>query len=289
MNNTKCGTVALIGEPNAGKSTLLNRLIGQKISIVTPKVQTTRTTIRGIVNIDQSQMIFIDTPGIFKAGKKLERAIVRSAWSGLEEADIICMLFDAKKPISENIEHIIKTLKNNSNKHFIAVINKIDVVDKKSLLALTETINNFNIFNKIFMISALGGTGVLDMVNHLIVNTPENPWSYNNDELTDTSTREIAQEITREQLFLQLNKEIPYSLKVETDQWEEKEDGSTLIHQSIFVMKQSQKAIVLGNKGTKIKEVGRKARHEISQLLDNTPVHLFLHVKVREDWIDRDY
>ncbi|AIF80804.1 GTP-binding protein Era [endosymbiont of Acanthamoeba sp. UWC8] len=281
---TKCLKVGLIGEPNAGKSTLINQLIGEKISIVSPKVQTTRTLTRGILNVESTQLVFIDTPGIFKPSKTLEKYIVNNARAGIDESDLICVLIDAKRGLTPELNRIIVSIK---DKPLIAVINKVDLIKKDLLLKLAEDINGLNIFKEIFMISALKNDGVKDVVNHLVSQAPNSPWYYEEDLYTDTPSRSLAEEITREQLFLLLNRELPYSLKVETEKWEDQKDGSLKLHQAIVVLRSTHKNIVVGAGGQKIKEVGRRARLELQKILERK-VHLFLYVKVREDWVDKE-
>jgi GTP-binding protein Era len=289
LTKQKSLVVSLCGEPNAGKSTLLNRLVGEKIAITTPKVQTTRKNARGVVTIEDTQIIFCDTPGLFKAQRRMEKGIVQEAINGITDSDIAVMLFDAKRGIQETLDFVIRKLKS-TEKPKIAVINKVDAVNKRELLEIAAKIAEYQMFDHIFMISASMGDGVLDLVNHLLERARPGPWFYEEDQLTDVPVKTIAEEITREKLYLQLNRELPYSLKVDTDKWEEKPDGSEVkIYQSIYVLKASQKQIIIGKSGEKIKRIGQLARREISELLDGAKVHLFLHVKVREDWIDRDY
>ena len=282
---THCGYVAVLGAPNAGKSTLTNRLVGAKVSIVTPKVQTTRARITAIAVSGQSQIIFVDTPGIFsKAARRLERAMVQAAWSGATDADIILLLVDAKRGFDSDTREILSGLK----KHgwmAILVLNKIDLVPPSSLLALSEALNAAGIFQSTFMISALEGSGVDDLGQYLAGAVPPGPWLYPEDQLADISERLLAAEITREQLFLNLHQELPYALTVETEDWEDKPDGSVRIEQVVFVTRDSHKAMVLGKGGQMIKAVGAKAREELALVLDRH-VHLFLFVKVRPKWRD---
>lgn len=282
----KLSIVALAGMPNAGKSTLTNLLVGQKISIVTPKVQTTRFNTRGIVNLRETQIIFIDTPGLFKPKKPLEKQIVRSAWDGINEVDIICFLIDPNSDFLEYLLTIKERVKNN-NQICIAVINKIDKLrDKKTLLPIMESLNQLSIFHSIFMISALRGNGIDNLLSFITQNAKEMPWLFKEDEVTDKTEREIAEEVTRETLYMTLAEELPYSIEVKTEKWEELDDGSAKIHQVIHVLKESQKNIIVGKQGAKIKEVGSKSRVKISNILDR-PIHLFLYVKVKEDWIEK--
>ncbi len=281
---TKCIKVGLIGEPNVGKSTLVNQIVGEKVSIVTPKVQTTRTLVRGILNVDNTQLILIDTPGLFKPAKTLERYIVKNALAGIDDSEVICVLIDAKKGITPELNKIISNIK---NKPLVAAINKIDLIKKDFLLGLAAAINELGVFKEIFMISALKNDGIKELINYLTGQAKISPLLYEEDIYTDTPVKNLAEEITREQLFLLLNKELPYSLKVETEKWEDLKNGDLKLHQAIMVLKSSHKSIVVGAAGQKIKEVGRRARLELQKALDRK-VHLFLYVKVKEDWIERE-
>lgn len=282
---TRCGYVALIGVPNAGKSTLLNQMVGAKVSIVSPKVQTTRAIITGICIEDQSQLIFIDTPGIFKADDKrrLERSIVKTAWNGLEGADIIALLIDARKGICANTEVIIDGLKA-IGKPVIVILNKIDVVAKNQLLLIAEEIQQKVNPQTIFMVSALKNDGVDDMKSYIASQVRPGVWMYDEEQISTAPLRFLSAEITREKLFLKLDKELPYSLSVDVESWHEDEESVT-IHQIIYVLKDSQKGIVLGKKGSMIKQVGQWSREELSKIIEKK-VNLFLHVKVKPDWID---
>ncbi|MCH2037961.1 MAG: GTPase Era [Rickettsiales bacterium] len=282
---TRCGYVALIGVPNAGKSTLLNQMVGAKVSIVSPKVQTTRAIITGICIEDQSQLIFIDTPGIFKADDKrrLERSIVKTAWNGLEGADIIALLIDAQKGICANTEVIIDGLKS-IGKPVIVILNKVDVVAKNKLLLIAEEIQQKVSPDTIFMISALKNDGVDDVKSYLASRVRPGMWMYDEEQISTAPLRFLSAEITREKLFLKLDKELPYSLSVDVESWQEDEESVT-IHQIIYVLKDSQKGIILGKKGSMIKQVGQWAREELSEIVEKK-VNLFLHVKVKPDWID---
>ncbi len=282
--------ISIIGEPNAGKSTLLNSIIGQKISIVTHKVQTTRENIKGILNINDTQLVFIDTPGVFDPKKPLEKFIVKNAFKGLEEGSVTALIIDGKRGLSpfikEKILHNPALLK---NRKLVVLINKVDEVSQEQLFRLTGQLDEMGVFSEIFAISALKNLGVDKFLQHLVSIAKKNPWLYDAEALTDISVRSIAEDITREKVFLHLHRELPYSIKVETDKWEDGEDDDvTVIYQSIFVLKQSQKSIVLGKGGQKIKTIGMQARYEIEQLLEKR-VKLYLHVKVREDWIERDF
>ncbi len=275
--NHKSSSITIIGKPNAGKSTLLNRLIGQKIAIVTPKVQTTRSSITGIMTEGNTQLVFIDTPGIFTPRKKLEKAMVRCAWASIMGADEVIFLIDSTYDFDENSIEIVKRLEQSGVKPIFA-LNKID--QKK---ATPEAIQELIGENITFQISALTGEGVDSLVKYLTDKAPNKPWLYGEDDITNLPMRFLASEITREQLFMQLQQELPYNLTVESESWEELEDGSVKISQVIIVSRQSYKAMILGNKGSRIKNVGMKAREEINKSL-GMKAHLFLFVKVREDW-----
>jgi GTP-binding protein Era len=277
--------VALVGEPNAGKSTLINAIVGEKVSIVSPKVQTTRNNIIGVVNQDETQLIFIDTPGIFKPERTLEKAIVANAWAGLEDADIACLIIDARRDLNEQMEYFVKKVISKRNDTII-VFNKLDLIKPDSLLAKVEKLQNLGVEN-VFIISALKGNGIDDLTKCLLKIAKPGPWFYNEDEYTNQSMIDIAAEITREQAFLLLNKEIPYSLKVETEKWERLNNGSVKLYQAIVVLKESQKHIVIGDNGSKIKHISLKARREIEKAI-GVKIHLFLYVKVRENWIEKE-
>ncbi|NRG18384.1 GTPase Era [Rhizobiales bacterium] len=281
---TRAGFVALIGAPNAGKSTLLNQLVGTKVSIVTHKVQTTRAIIRGISMQGASQVIFVDTPGIFRPKRRLDRAMVDTAWGGAKDADIVALLIDARKGLDEQNEKILEKLADIKLKK-ILILNKIDTVRRDSLLALAQLINARAQFEQTFMVSALNGDGVSDLVSYFAENVPEGPWLYPEDQASDLPLRMLAAEVTREKLFLRLHEELPYISTVETESWQERKDGSVRIEQTIFVERDSQKSIVLGKRGQTIKAISQAAREEISQMLEQ-PVHLFLFVKVRGNWAD---
>jgi GTP-binding protein Era len=284
---TRAGFVALIGEPNAGKSTLLNRMVGAKISIVTHKVQTTRTRIRGIAMEGQSQIVFVDTPGLFKPRRRLDRAMVAAAWGGAADADIIVLLIEAQRGMTDGVARIIDSLRDRipQGQMVALAINKIDRVKAEVLLALTEKLNEAFPFVKTFMISAEKGYGVADLKEWLAGQVPAGPWFYPEDQIADLPMRMIAAEITREKLTLRLHEELPYQLTVETENWEDKPDGSTRIDQLIYVARDGHKGIVLGNKGETIKAVGQAARAELITFLER-PVHLFLQVKVRPGWLE---
>lgn len=280
---THCGFVAILGAPNAGKSTLLNTLVGQKLAIVTPKAQTTRSRIRGICMEGEAQIIFIDTPGIFAPEEKFEKAMVASAWAGVADADLIVVLMDAARGLDRNTHMIIDTLAS-EHKKAVLLLNKIDLIkDKNRLLAVVDEMKNFEIFNEIFMISAEEGDGLKEVRKYLAETLPKSPWLYPADQVTDISERLLASEVTREKLFMQLDQELPYSLTVETEAFETKRDKSIVIRQVIYVQRESQKTIVLGKGGARVKAIGEASRRDLSRMWD-TKVHLFLFVKVRERW-----
>ncbi len=284
---TRAGFVALIGEPNAGKSTLLNRMVGAKVSIVTHKVQTTRTRIRGVCMEGAAQIVFVDTPGLFRPRRRLDRAMVAAAWGGAADADIIVLLIEAHRGLTGGVEAIIDNLKDKipTGTRVALAINKIDKVKAETLLALTEKLNSAFPFAKTFMISAERGYGVDDLREWLASELPEGPWFYPEDQIADLPMRMIAAEMTREKLTLRLHEELPYQLTVETEKWEDRPDGSTRIDQIIYVARDGHKGILLGAKGETIKAIGQQARAEISTFLDR-PVHLFLTVKVRPNWLE---
>ena len=281
---TACGFVALIGAPNAGKSTLLNNLVGSKIAIVTPKVQTTRTRMLGIRVVDNVQVIFVDTPGIFKPRRRLDRAMVSAAWAGAADADLVVVLMDAARGLDDDTRQIFDGLKEAGRKA-VLVLNKIDLVKKEKLLDLAANLNATADITQTFMISALDGSGVDDLLAYLARHLPRGHWLYPEDQLTDAPMRQLAAEITREKLFLELHQELPYASTVETETWEEKKDGSVKISQVVYVQRDSQKSIVIGKGGKMLKAIGQKARVEMEAVFERK-VHLFLFVKVREGWID---
>src|ERR1700744_4619443 len=281
---THCGFVALIGATNAGKSTLLNALVGSKISIVTPKVQTTRALIRGIAIEGAVQLIFVDTPGIFAPRRRLDRAMVGSPWGSTHDADIVAFLIDAHKGIQEDEEAILRGL-TEVRAPKVLVLNKVDLIDKPKLLALAQSLNERAAFAATFMISARSGSGVDDLKAFLAAQVPSGPWLYPEDQISDAPLRQLAAEITREKLYLRLHQELPYQSTVETEVWKDLPDGSVRIEQTIYVERESQRKIVLGKSGQAIKAIGPDARREIAQVAEQ-PVHLFLHVKVREGWSD---
>ena len=281
---TRAGFVALIGEPNAGKSTLLNRIVGAKVSIVTHKVQTTRTRIRGLAMEDQTQIVFVDTPGLFRPRRRLDRAMVASAWAGAEDADITVLMVEAHRGVTEGVETILESLSEHVGRRPLALaINKIDRVKRDSLLALVADLNGRFEFAETFLISAEKGDGVGDLRAWLGRTLPEGPWLYPEDQVADVALRLIAAEITREKLTLRLHQELPYQMTVETEAWEERKDGSVRIEQLIYVARDGHKGIVLGKGGETIKAVGEQSRKDIMELLERK-AHLFLNVKVRPNW-----
>ena len=282
---TKAGFVAVIGAPNAGKSTLVNLFVGVKVSIVTHKVQTTRTRIRGVCMHGASQIIFVDTPGIFEPKRKLDRAMVEAAWLGADDADLIVFLYDVtRREVDSDTSRILSGLKNN-NKEAILVLNKIDLVKPELLLPITKRFQKENIFSDTFMISAENGNGCEKLLEYLSARMPDSPWLYPEDEVSDLPQRLLAAEITREQVLLKLHQELPYGATVETEEWTERDDGAIVINQIIYVQRPGHKKIALGRHGSKIKAIGKASRHELQVLLNRT-VHLFLFVKVRENWME---
>ncbi|WP_315729002.1 MULTISPECIES: GTPase Era [unclassified Bradyrhizobium] len=282
--DTRCGFVALIGAPNVGKSTLVNALVGSKVTIVSRKVQTTRALIRGIVIEGRSQIILVDTPGIFAPKRRLDRAMVTTAWSGAHDADLVCVLLDAKKGLDDEAEAILAKAEGVAHQK-ILVLNKVDLVPREKLLALAAAANERLAFARTFMISALSGDGVDDLRQTLAAMVPPGPFHYPEDQMSDAPMRHLAAEITREKIYSHLHQELPYQSTVETDSWTERKDGSIRIEQTIFVERESQRKIVLGKGGATIKSIGAKAREEIADIT-GVPVHLFLFVKVRENWGD---
>lgn len=280
----RCGLVALIGPTNAGKSSLLNRLVGAKVAIVTHKVQTTRTRLRGIMQSGDAQIIFIDTPGIFKPKRRLERSMVQAAWGGAREADKIVMVIDAVRGMNEDARVIAAGLKKSRHRAVLA-LNKIDLTPREDLLTLAQSSGALGLFSDIFMISAQTGDGVDDLRDHLAASLPAGPWLFPEDQLSDAAGRVMAAEITREKLYLRLHQELPYESAVVTESWKQQNDGSARIDQTIYVQRSSQKPIVLGKAGATIKQIGAAARLEMEQSFGHR-VHLFLHVKVSEKWAD---
>jgi GTP-binding protein Era len=282
--DTRAGFVALIGAPNAGKSTLINRLVGTKVAIVSHKVQTTRSTIRGITMAGRTQIVFVDTPGIFKPKRRLDRAMIETAWGGANDADVVALLVDAGAGLTDDTRDMIAKLRDVAHPKLL-LLNKVDSVKRETLLALTADANALLPFERTFMISALNGDGVEDFTAYLADRLPAGPWLYPEDEISDVPLRQLAAEITREKLFERLHQELPYQATVETDEWQEQKDGSVRVSQTIFVTRDSQKKIVIGAGGATIKQISMAARKEIAELAE-TPIHLFLFVKVRENWAD---
>ncbi len=282
---TRCGFVAVIGAPNAGKSTLVNRLVGAKVTIVSHKVQTTRVPVRGIAVLGPSQLVFIDTPGIFDPKKRLDRAMVDAAWGGAGDADVVCLVVDAVRGLDETASGILDKLAQSGAPRVLA-LNKVDkVTDKAALLALAAAINERVAFARTFMISAENGSGVDDLAAHLAASVPEGPWHYPEDEISDAPMRLLAAEITREKVYQYVHDEVPYAVTVETTSWKGLKSGDVRIEQTLFVERDSQKAIVLGKGGRTIKQISSSAREELSRMLERG-VHLFLFVKVRDNWKD---
>lgn len=284
MSETRCGFVALIGEPNAGKSTLMNRMVGAKVSIVTHKVQTTRARIRGIALEGDAQIVFVDTPGLFKTRRKLDKAMVAAAWSGAADADIVVLLVEAHRGITKGVEMIVESLAERvGTTRLVLAINKIDRVKSEALLKLTADMNERLDFEETFMISAEKGHGVEALQTWLAGALPIGPWLYPEDQIADVPMRMLAAEVTREKLMLRLHQELPYALTVETEGWEERRDGSVKIDQIIYVTRDGHKGIALGPKGETIKSISKAAREELCEMMDRK-VHLFLQIKVRPNW-----
>ena len=281
---TRSGFVALLGAPNAGKSTLVNQLVGTKVSIVTHKVQTTRALVRGIATRGPTQIVFVDTPGVFNPKRRLDRAMVKTAWGGAKDADIVLPIIDADRGVNDEVEAIMERLREVKQPK-ILLLNKVDRMKRDRLLGLTQEISSKGDFERVFMISALTGSGCEDLLDFLAQRLPEGPWYYPEDQISDLPLRQLAAEITREKLYLRLHQELPYASTVETELWEQKPDGSVRIEQTIYVERDSQKAIVLGHKGETIKAIGQSARKEIAEAAEQR-IHLFLFVKVRENWGD---
>lgn len=281
---TRAGFVALIGAPNAGKSTLVNQLVGTKVSIVSHKVQTTRALVRGIALKDQAQIVLVDTPGIFAPKRRLDRAMVATAWGGAKDADLVLVLIDAERGLKGEAEGIVKAAAGIRQVKAL-VLNKVDRVKPETLLKLTAEANALAAFDRTFMVSALNGSGCADLLAWLAESVPPGPWFYPEDQISDLPMRQLAAEITREKLYLRLHQELPYSAHVETEEWEERKDGSVAIRQVIFVERESQRKIVLGKGGATIRAIGEAARKEFAAILEQK-VHLFLFVKVRENWGD---
>jgi GTP-binding protein Era len=274
--------VAVVGAPNAGKSTLVNALVGQKVAIVSPKAQTTRTRLMGVAIHGDAQILLLDTPGIFQPRRRLDRAMVAAAWAGAQDADLIALVIDAKTGFSKRIEQMLDTLKGRSEPKWL-ILNKVDITPKEALLTLTAQLGERVEFEEIFMVSASTGDGVADLKDALARRVPDGPWHFPEDQVSDATDRMLAAEVTREQLYLQLHAELPYASAVETEKYEERRDGSVAIHQQILVGRDTQRAIVLGKGGSRLKQIGSAAREELAKLLGRK-VHLFLHVKVKPDW-----
>jgi len=285
LEEKRSGFIAVIGSPNSGKSTLINHFIGQKVTIVTRKVQTTRSVIRGICIHKESQLVFSDTPGIFEPKRRLDRAMVEAAWGSSSDADIILFLYDAQKSGIDNETNKILDELGQSRKKKILVLNKVDLVDNKTLLPLIKNFESICSFDATFIVSALTGEGSKEVLSYLAKNLPKGPWLYPEDEITDLPARLLAAEITREQIFMRLHQELPYATTVETEEWTERDDGAIVINQIIYLKKAGHKKIVIGKNGSMIKMLGKAARLEIEQILERS-VHLFLFVKVREKWMD---
>lgn len=278
----KCGLVAVLGAPNAGKSTLVNALVGQKVAIVSPKAQTTRTRLMGIAIAGESQVLLVDTPGIFEGKRRFDRAMVQAAWGGTQDADLIALVVDAKGGLGAKVETILSGLESRTEPKLL-VLNKVDVADKEKLLRHAQTLNQRLAFADTLMVSATTGDGIADLKSYLAAAVPEGPWHFPAEQVSDATDRVMAAEVTREQIFLQLYQELPQACAVETEKYEERPDGSVEIHQQILVARDSQRAIVLGKGGARLKEIGSKARAELSAMM-GVKVHLYLHVKVSPKW-----
>lgn len=280
----RCGFIAIVGAPNAGKSTLVNVLVGTKVTIVSPKVQTTRTRVLGIVMAGTAQVVLVDTPGIFAPKRRLERAMVAAAWTGAADADLIALVVDAARGFDDDTRAILARLKE-TGREAVLILNKVDLVRREKLLGLAAEMNETGIFARTFMVSALSGDGVGDVLDYLAERMPPGPWLFPEDQISDMPLRLLAAEVTREKVFLRLHQELPYSIHVETEKWEERPDGSARIDQVVYVQRDSQKPIVLGKGGRQIKAIGEAARSELEQLLERR-IHLFIHVKVRGNWLE---
>lgn len=282
QESTRCGLVAVVGAPNAGKSTLVNALVGQKVAIVSPKAQTTRVRLMGIAIEGQTQLLLVDTPGLFDPKRRLDRAMVSAAWEGAEGADVIALVVDAKGGLPEKVLTIVDRLASRSEPK-ILILNKVDLADKPRLLNHAQRLNERLAFDEIFFVSATSGDGIPELKTALAKRMPEGPWHFPEDQVSDATDRMMAAEVTREQLYLQLHAELPYESAVETERYSERDDGSVEIHQQILVERDTQRAIVLGKGGSRIKDIGAKARAELSRIM-GVPVHLYLHVKVKPGW-----
>ncbi|RDE07512.1 GTPase Era [Sphingomonas aracearum] len=279
-----CGLIAVLGAPNAGKSTLVNALVGQKVAIVSPKAQTTRVRLLGVALEGDTQLLLVDTPGIFEPKRRFDRAMVASAWGGAEGADLLALVVDAKSGLGPKVTDIAEAIAARPEPKYL-ILNKVDLADKAKLLVHAEKLNGLVAFDETFFVSASTGDGLPELKRALAGRMPEGPWHYPEDQVSDATERSLAAEVTREQLYLQLHAELPYASAVETEKYEERSDGSVEIHQQILVERPTQRAIVLGKGGARIKEIGARARAELSALMER-PVHLYLHVKVREDWAE---
>ncbi|RYE03842.1 MAG: GTPase Era [Sphingomonadales bacterium] len=277
-----CGVIAVVGAPNAGKSTLVNALVGQKVAIVSPKAQTTRAKLLGIAIEDETQLLLVDTPGIFTPERRLDRAMVAAAWEGANDADLIALVVDAKGGIGSKVTKIIESLGERKERK-ILILNKVDIADKPKLLGHTAKLNEMMAFDEIYFVSAQTGDGVPELKAALAKAMPESAWHFPEDQVSDATERMIAAEVTREQIYLQLHAELPYASAVETEKYTERKDGSVEIHQQIMVERPTQRAIVLGKGGVRLKEIGSRARAELSRIM-GVQVHLYLHVKVRPEW-----
>ncbi|WP_242138334.1 GTPase Era [Sphingomonas sp. TREG-RG-20F-R18-01] len=284
MTDQKCGLVAVLGAPNAGKSTLVNALVGQKVAIVSPKAQTTRVRLMGVAIEGDTQLLLVDTPGIFEPKRRLDRAMVQAAWGGAEGADVLALVVDAKGGLPSKVIEIAEAIKDRGEPKYL-ILNKVDLADKTKLLLHAERLNALVPFDEIFFVSASTGDGLPELKAHLAARMPVEPWHFPEDQVSDATERSLASEVTREQLYLQLHAELPYASTIETEQYLEREDGSVEVHQQILVERPTQRAIVLGKGGARIKEIGARARAELSGIMGR-PVHLYLHVKVRPGWDD---
>lgn len=280
----RCGLVAVLGAPNAGKSTLVNALVGQKVAIVSPKAQTTRVRLMGVAIEDDTQLLLVDTPGIFEPKRRLDRAMVQAAWGGAEGADVLALVVDAKGGLGSKVTTIAEAIKDRREPKYL-ILNKVDLAEKGKLLLHAEKLTGMVQFDEVFFVSASTGDGLPELKAHLAARMPEGPWHFPEDQVSDATERSLASEVTREQLYLQLHAELPYASAIETEQYLEREDGSVEIHQQILVERPTQRAIVLGKGGARIKEIGARARAELSGIMGR-PVHLYLHVKVRPGWDD---
>ena len=278
----RCGTVAVLGAPNAGKSTLVNALVGQKVAIVSPKAQTTRARLMGIAIAVESQLLLVDTPGIFTPNRRLDRAMVKAAWDGAADADRVVLVVDSAAKLGARVEQVLEGVESRTEPK-VLVLNKVDIASKEDLLVFAQKLAERLAPDEIFMVSSTTGDGIADLKAYLAAAMPEGPWHYPEDQLTDATDRMVAAELTREQLYLQLHAEVPYSAAVETEKWEDRRDGSTSIHQQILIERESQKAIIVGKGGARLKAIGQAAREAIGDHLGRK-VHLFLHVKVNPRW-----